>query len=82
MLVEIAEDPDAKDNARVAAARTVIERGHGAAERKSITDVNVSVFDARQAHFDALKKLVNSTPVPFKVIEGEALRPKRSSYEE
>ena len=90
VLVDIAEDDDAKASARVAAALSVLERGFGAAERHSTSDVNVAVFDARASHLDALKKLA-AEPVPLlperveKVIEGEAVRlppAPKSKYEE
>jgi citrate lyase beta subunit len=86
-LVDIMDDEDAKPAARVQAARSVLERGFGTPERHTTTDMNVNVFDARQSHFDALKKLA-AEPTPIvapKTIEGSAVRlppPAKSKYEE
>lgn len=91
VLVEIAEDPDAKPSARVSAARSVLERGFGTPERHTTTDMNVNVFDAREAHYEALKKLAAEpskalTDRATTVIEGQAVRlsppPAKSDYEE
>ena len=86
-LVDIMEDDDAKASARVAAARSILERGFGTAERHTTSTVDVNIFDAREAHYTALKKLA-ATPLPARVektIEGEAVRlppPTKSEYEE
>lgn len=86
-LVDIMEDDDAKASARVAAARSVLERGFGTAERHTTSTVDVNVFDAREAHFSALKKLASSPALPRvdKTIDGTATRlppPTKTEYEE
>jgi len=63
-LVEVAADSDAKSAARVAAAKTLLDRGFGAPERKTETKVDVTVIDQRQAHLSALQQLAKrSAPV-------------------
>jgi peptidyl-tRNA hydrolase len=56
-LVEVMRDGDAKAVARVSAARTLLERGFGAPERKVEQQVDVRVYDERQAHLSALQRL-------------------------
>lgn len=58
-LVDVASDKDQKGAARVAAAKTLLERGFGAPERKVEKTVDVNVYDHRQAHLNALKKLAD-----------------------
>lgn len=56
-LAEVMNDSDEKGAARVAAARALLDRGFGAPERRVSQEVNVNVYDQRQAHFEALRRL-------------------------
>lgn len=58
-LADVARDPDQKGAARVAAAKTLLERGFGAPERKVEKTVDVNIHDHRQAHLSALRKLAD-----------------------
>lgn len=55
VLAEVAGNPDQKGAARVVAARTLLERGFGAPERKVEKTVDVNIHDHRQAHLKALQ---------------------------
>lgn len=59
-LVDVARDPDQKGAARVVAARTMLERGFGAPERKVETRTEHHIIDHRQAHLQALRQLADS----------------------
>lgn len=67
-LVDVATDPDQKGAARVAAAKTMLDRGFGAPERKVEKEVNVNILEHRQAHLGALRKLADrrtATQIPL-----------------
>lgn len=59
VLAEVAGNPSAKDAARVVAARTLLERGFGAPERKVEKTVDINLHDHRQAHLSALRQLAD-----------------------
>jgi hypothetical protein len=61
-LREVMNDGDEKGAARVAAAKTMLERGFGAPERKISQTVDHTIHDHRQAHFNALKLLAARRP--------------------
>lgn len=63
-LAEVMADPDAKDAARVKAADIILQRGFGAPERKVEQTIDVTVFDARQAHLNALNKFAGRAKLP------------------
>lgn len=62
-LAEVAGDSTLKEAARVLAAKTLLERGFGAPERRVEQKVDVRVTDVRQAHFEALKTLASRSKV-------------------
>lgn len=59
VLADVANNKDEKGAARVAAAKTLLERGLGAPERKVEKTVDVTIYDHRQAHLNALRKLAD-----------------------
>lgn len=56
-LADVMNDPGEKGAARVAAAKTLLERGFGAAERRVEQRVDHHIHDHRAAHLGALQKL-------------------------
>lgn len=56
-LAEVAGDPTAKEAARVKAADVLLQRGFGAPERRVEQTLDVTIYDQRQAHLNALQKL-------------------------
>jgi hypothetical protein len=60
VLVDVAHDPGSKGPARVLAARTMLERGFGAPDRKVEKTVDITLHDHRQAHLAALRQLADS----------------------
>lgn len=56
-LADVARNDEAKDAARVMAAKTLLERGFGAPERRVEQKVDVNIVDQRQAHLTALQTL-------------------------
>lgn len=71
-LVDVASDPDQKGAARVVAARTMLERGFGAPERKVEKTVDITLHDHRSAHLLALRNLADSrNPVNDIIEDGE-----------
>ena len=58
-LRDVMNDGDEKGAARAAAAKTMLERGFGAPERKVEQKVEHHIFDQRQAHFGALQQLAH-----------------------
>lgn len=63
-LVDVASNSDAKDAARVMAAKTLLERGFGAPERRVEQKVDVNIYDQRQAHLTALQRLSQKKALP------------------
>ena len=57
VLREVMNDPDAKSNARVQAANSMLDRGIGAPTRRVEQKSEHHLFDHRQAHLEALKTL-------------------------
>lgn len=62
VLADIANDTAAKDAPRVAAAKTLLERGFGAPERKVEKEVNHHLYDHRTAHMQALQRISKGRP--------------------
>lgn len=58
-LVDVADDPEARDAARVKAADVLLQRGFGAPERRVEQKVDVTLYDERQAHLVALQRLAD-----------------------
>ena len=56
-LRDVMNNADEKGAARAAAAKTILERGFGAPERKVEQKVEHHIFDQRQAHLAALQEL-------------------------
>lgn len=66
-LASVMNDGGEKGAARVAAAKTLLERGFGAPERKIDQRVDHHIHDHRTAHLQALQKLAarqNALPPP------------------
>lgn len=59
VLAEVANNRDAKDAARVVAAKTLLDRGFGMPERRVEQKVDVNVYDHRQAHVNVLRRLAD-----------------------
>lgn len=56
-LNEVMIDPDQPGAARAIAAKAILDRGFGAPERRVQQNVDVTIVDQRQAHFEALQRL-------------------------
>lgn len=56
-LVDVAENDEEKGSARVMAAKSLLERGFGAPDRKVEQKIDVTLYDERQAHLSALQRL-------------------------
>jgi hypothetical protein len=63
-LAQVMQDPEQKGAARAMAAKTLLDRGFGAPERRVEQKVDVHVYDERQAHLTALQKLAAKQNVP------------------
>lgn len=63
-LADVAKNPVAKDAARVMAAKTLLDRGFGAPERRVEQKVDVTILDQRQAHLSALQALARRKELP------------------
>jgi len=57
VLSRVMNDDTQPGAARVVAAKTLLDRGFGAPERKARTEVDVTIVDQRKAHFEALQRL-------------------------
>lgn len=71
VLAEVATDPLQKGAARVVAARTLLERGFGAPERKVEKTVDINLHDHRQAHLTALRQLADKRGPVNEIVEAE-----------
>lgn len=56
-LAEVCADHEEKGAARALAAKTLLDRGFGAPERRVQKQLDVTLYDARQAHLTALQTL-------------------------
>ena len=71
-LVNVMEDDEQKGAARVLASKAILERGFGAPERSTKSTLDVNVYDARTAHYEALKKhSTRKLPKHVNEIDGE-----------
>lgn len=61
-LRDVMEDVDAAPAARVAAANSILARGFGMPERRVEQKVDVTLYDQRTAHLQALRSLAESAP--------------------
>lgn len=71
-LAEVMNNDMEKGAARALAAKTMLDRGFGAPERRVESKVDVSIIDHRQAHLEALQRLAkrqDATETPMTPIE-------------
>lgn len=69
-LRDVFTDEQQKGAARAVAAKTLLERGFGAAERRIEQKVDVTVVDQRQAHFEALQRLA-ARKAPLQITQAQ-----------
>lgn len=61
-LADVQNDDEAPAAARVVAANSLLNRGFGMPERRVEQKVDVTIYDQRTAHLQALKQLAEDNP--------------------
>lgn len=75
-LRDVMDDVEANENAKVNAAKAILDRGFGQPSRKIEQKVDVTVVDTRRAHLDAMRQVAAKPPTrpllpPSNVIDAE-----------